>query len=297
MSNEERRLGKGLAALLGENLDELNEVGQQTVAVAQIHPNPFQPRAKFDDNALRELANSIRENGLLQPIVVRTAGGGFEVVAGERRLRAVESLGWDQVAVVSRQLSDEQMLVVALVENLQRENLSPLEEARGYQQLIDRFGLTQEEVGRHVGRERSTVSNALRLLALPDSVLVLIGKGELSGGHARAILGLPDEASQSRMAQQAAKDGWSVRETERRVRAMRQEGKKQVGRRKPILPSTDPITRRAELILERGLGTKVRIQSKEDESGEVIIQFHDSEDFLRLAEILVGKHSATELRG
>jgi ParB family chromosome partitioning protein len=297
VSNEERRLGKGLAALLGENLDELTEGGGQTVSVAQIRPNPFQPRATFDDSALTELANSIRENGLLQPIVVRTAGGGFEVVAGERRLRAVESLGWDRVAVVSRQLSDEQMLVVALVENLQRENLSPLEEARGYQQLIGRFGLTQEEVGRHVGRERSTVSNALRLLALPDSVLVLIEKGELSGGHARAILGLPDETSQSRMAQQAAKDGWSVRETERRVRAVRQAGKTGVGRSNRSQLSTDPITRRAELILERGLGTKVRIQSKKDESGEVIIQFHDSEDFLRLAEILVGQHGAAELHG
>lgn len=297
MSNEERRLGKGLAALLGENLDEPMGGAEQTIAVAQIRANPFQPRATFEDSTLAELANSIRENGLLQPIVVRTAGGIFEVVAGERRLRAVKSLGWERVPVVSRQLSDEQMLVVALVENLQRENLSALEEARGYQQLIDRFGLTQEEVGRHVGRERSTVSNSLRLLALPESVLVLIGRGQLSGGHARAILGLPDEASQSRMANQAVKGGWSVREIERRVRAMRQEGKTEVVLRKPIASRTDPSTRRAELILERGLGTKVRIQSREDASGEVIIQFHDSEDLLRLAEILVGERGAAELRG
>ena len=297
LSSEERRLGKGLAALLAENLDPSTEAVEQTVPVALIRPNPFQPRVVFDNAALTELANSIRETGLLQPIVVRPTGEMFQIVAGERRLRAVQELGWERVSAVFRQLSDEQMLVVALVENLQRENLSPVEEARGYQQLIDGFGLTQEEVGRHVGRERSTVSNALRVLGLPAAVLELLGTGQLSGGHARAILGLGDEASQIRMARRAAEKGWSVRETERRVRAGRQGNGTRRARRKRVLPSKDLITRRAELVLERGLGTQVRIRSRDDASGEVVIQFHDSEDFLRLVEILVGEGVAAELRG
>lgn len=299
MPKEDRRLGKGLAALLGENL-EAAEAGTDTaIPLAAIRPNPFQPRDEFDPTALRDLAQSIAANGLLQPIVVRPSGAEFEIVAGERRFRAIESLGWESVSVVVRTLSDEEMLVVALVENLQRENLSALEEARGYQQLIDEFGMTQEEVGRHVGRDRSTVSNALRLLGLPESVQLLLAAGKLAAGHARALLGLEEEADQIAWARQAAAEGWSVRETERRVRGDRPATPKPRSSSTSTKPSpaADAVIRRAELVLERGLGTQVRIRTRSGDGGDVSITFQDSDDFMRLVELMVGPDAASELRG
>lgn len=297
MPREDRRLGKGLAALLGENLDGTSVTGDNAVALDAIRPNPFQPRGEFDPETLAELAGSIRANGLLQPIVVRPVGDRFEIVVGERRFRAVQSLGWDTVPVIVRPLSDEEMLVVALVENLQRENLSPLEEARGYQRLIDEFALTQEDVGRHVGRDRSTVSNALRLLGLPAEVQQLLAGGRISAGHARAILGLGDPEQQLLMAREAAEQGWSVRETERRVRSGRPATS--TGSRRPrSAPSAkDALTRRAELVLERGLGTQVRIRTKPSGGGEIVVHYHDADDFLRLVELMAGELVAAELRG
>lgn len=291
MAND-RRLGKGLGALLGENLDVVEAgASEMEVEVDRIRPNPFQPRGEFDPEALSELAASISRNGLLQPIVVRDVGEGFQIVAGERRFRAVRQLGWERVPIITRALSDEQMLVVALVENLQRENLSALEEAHGYQRLIDEFGMTQEDVGRHVGRDRSTVSNALRLLSLPAAVRDLIGSGRLSGGHGRAILTLPDARAQVEMARAAADAGWSVRETERRARATREGGGSTNGRagsRGSEPAAQDPIARRAELILERVLGTQVRVRAATDGSGELRIAFHDGEDFVRVLQMIAG---------
>ena len=283
--------------MLGENLDGTVVTSEDAVALDAIRPNPFQPRGEFDPVTLAELAGSIRANGLLQPIVVRPLGDGFQIVAGERRFRAVQSLGWDTVPVVVRPLSDEEMLVIALVENLQRENLSPLEEARGYRQLIEEFDLTQEDVGRHVGRDRSTVSNALRLLGLPHGVQQLLAGGRLSAGHARAILGLSDPEQQLLMARQAAERGWSVRETERRVRSGRPATSTARRRAKARPAAKDAVTRRAELVLERGLGTQVRIRTRSDAGGEVVVQFHDADDFLRLVELMAGELVAAELRG
>lgn len=295
LSKDDRRLGKGLAALLGENVAKESE--DADLELSRIRPNPFQPRAQFDGDALADLASSIQANGLLQPIVVRPVGEVFQIVAGERRFRAVETLGWDRVSVVTRSLTDEQMLVVALVENLQRENLSPLEEAHGYQQLIEVFGLTQEEVGRHVGRDRSTVSNALRLLSLPERVRELLAEGRISAGHARAVLGLEEASVQVDLAERAAKEGWSVRETERRVRS----GKPSRATRPPAprqpAAARDPMVRRAELVLERGLGTQVRIHTSRDGGGDLVVHFHDGEDLLRLVEMMAGERVASELRG
>ena len=174
--SESRRLGKGLGALLGEYLEEPTpgDVPVREVEIDRIRPNPFQPRRQFEDGALAELEASIRENGLLQPLVVRPSGPDYELVAGERRWRVLTRLQWERAPTIVRPLSDEQMLVVALVENLQREDLGPLEEAVGYQQLIDGFGLTQKAVARRVGRDRSTVANALRLLTLPSEVRDMI---------------------------------------------------------------------------------------------------------------------------
>jgi len=291
-------LGKGLGALLGENL-EVDEslTSEHEVDVGSIRPNPFQPRGDFDDDALSELATSISANGLLQPIVVRDVGEGYQIVAGERRLRAVRRLGWERVPIITRSLTDEQMLVVALVENLQRENLSALEEAQGYHQLIEDFGLTQEEVGRHVGRDRSTVSNALRLLTLPATVRDLLGQGRISAGHGRAILGLDGADAQIEMAERAAAGGWSVRETERRVRGRRP--KSDAASRRSVSGATvgvDPATRRAELTLERALGTQVRVRTTARGGGDVIVSFHDGDDFLRLLQLIAGDDAVRDFR-
>jgi ParB family chromosome partitioning protein len=299
LASVDRRLGKGLGALLGENLDvDESSASEQEVEVARIRPNPFQPRADFDPAALNDLATSISQNGLLQPIVVRDVGESFQIVAGERRFRAIQKLGWERVPIVTRALSDEQMLVVALVENLQRENLSVLEEAQGYQRLIDEFGLTQEDVGRHVGRDRSTVSNALRLLALPGPVRALIAGGRIAAGHARAILGLEDAADQIEMARRAAADGWSVRETERRVKSAR--AGEDTGPSRPArsgaTPAADPAARRAELILERVLGTQVRVRVSGSGGGEMRLQFHDGDDFLRLLDLIAGEGASAQFR-
>lgn len=299
MAKDDRRLGKGLAALLGENLDAPEtEAADQEIELDRIRPNPYQPRAGFEDESLDHLAVSIRENGLLQPLIVRPAGDGFEIVAGERRFRALRRLGWSSAPALVRGLSDEEMLVVALVENLQREDLSPLEEARGYRQLIDGFGLTQEDVGRHVGRDRSTISNALRLLTLPDEIQELVANGRISAGHARALLGLEGVDRQVELARRAAEEGWSVRETERRVRkarAPRKNGAKRASPH-PAAPSTDPVARQAELMLERALGTQVSVRAGADGAGTILVAFHDPDDFDRLLDLIVGEGAADELR-
>ncbi len=300
LARDDRRLGKGLAALLGENFDPEGGAGvEREVEMSSIRPNPFQPRGDFDEEGLEGLAGSIRENGLLQPIVVRPVGETFQIVAGERRFRAVQRLGWESVPVIMRGLTDEQMLVVALVENLQREDLSPLEEAHGYRQLIDRFGLTQEDVGRHVGRDRSTVTNALRLLTLPDEVQRLLARGGIAAGHARAILGLEDDRDRIEMAKRAARSGWSVRETERRVRSARSTEDTAAtangARGRGPSPPADPAVRQAELILERALGTQVRVRTR-GPGGEIVVSFHDDQDFVRLLEMFAGSGAADRLR-
>lgn len=289
MAKEETRLGKGLGALLGEYLEEVERVStpEREVALGLVNPNPFQPRADFDNGALEELAQSIRENGLLQPLVVRPAGSGWEIVAGERRWRALQKLGWQKVPVVVRELSDEQMLVLALVENLQREDLSPLEEAVGYRQLIDGFGLTQRQVAKRVGKQRSTIANTLRLLALPPAVRDMLAAGQLTSGHARAILGLEGEERQLALAGEVAKRGLSVRETEDRVRELRV-GEGRSSPERVGVAARDPMVRHAEKLLERVLGTRVRLRVKSGSRGEFRITFHDAEDFERLLRLLAG---------
>lgn len=298
MPRNDRRLGKGLAALLGENLGTEGAAAETEIPITAIQANPFQPRADFDPARLAELADSIHQNGLLQPVVVRPVGEAFEIVVGERRFRAIQSLGWTSVPALVRTLDDEQMLVAALVENLQRHDLSALEEAQGYRRLMRDFGLTQEEVGRHVGRDRSTVANALRLLALPEAVLGLLAKGKLSAGHARALLTLPTHEEQTSVALVAVEQGWSVRETERRVRRGRPAPRsRRTTRGKKPATAADPVVKRAELGLERGFGTQVRIRTRSDGAGEVVVRFHDTDDFLRLVALMGGDELAAELRG
>ncbi|MEJ2343690.1 MAG: ParB/RepB/Spo0J family partition protein [Gemmatimonadales bacterium] len=295
MAKGETRLGKGLGALLGENLDAVEDLsGPVTeIPVARIEPNPYQPRSAILTRPLRDLVESIRENGLLQPLVVRPSGTGWHVVAGERRFRAVSELGWDHVPVIIRDLSDEQMLVLALVENLQREDLSPIEEAVGYQQLIDLFGLTQQQVADRVGRERSTVANALRLLALPSEVKEMVAAGQLSAGHARAILVLQETDAQIAFAREIVANKLSVREAEAHVRQERDTEKPSRHRRRAS-QADDPVVRRAQTVLERALGTEVRVRRTRANKGELRIRYHGTEDFERLVRLLAGE-AADEL--
>lgn len=287
MPKNESRLGKGLGALLGDVLDApaAHDYPIVEVAVSRLEPNRFQPRRDFDDEAIRDLRASIEENGLLQPLVVRRSSGddAFELVAGERRLRAMRDLGWETVPAVVREFSDEAMLVLALVENIQREDLNALEEAIAFQRLIDGFGFTQKEVARRVGRDRSTISNALRLLALPAAVRDMVADGRLSAGHARAVLSVAGEAEQVALATAVVREDLSVRETERRARRKR-DGAARPGSapRDATAQGGDPVARRAATLLGRSLGTGVSVRLKGAEKGEIRIPFHDGEDFERI---------------
>jgi ParB family transcriptional regulator, chromosome partitioning protein len=297
-ARKKTRLGKGLGALLGEYLPEDTSAvdGYRRVQVATITPNPLQPRREFPPDALAELEASIRENGLLQPLVVRPASAGapagaeWELVAGERRLRAVRRLGWTEVPVVVREMDDRTLLVLAIVENVQRAELSPLEEAEGYRQLIDDFGYTQREVAESVGRERSTVANLLRLLQLPASVQRLVSTGELSMGHARAILGAGDERRMAELARRTVDKGLSVRATEELVRGARKG--RQAPRRVGRGGHTDPHLRFLEGELQRQLGTEVRIHLNKGNAGRIEIPFYNVDDFDRVTELLLGAETS-----
>lgn len=289
--NNRNRLGKGLGALLGEYMvDGGAQDGAATrqVAVARVGPNPFQPRREFKEEELVELANSIRENGLLQPIVVRRAPTGsaleWEIVAGERRWRAVTRLGWQEVPAIVRDVDDRTMLVLALVENLQRSGLSPLEEAEGYQRLAEEFSLTQQQIADIMGRDRSTVANSLRLLQLPASVRRLLGEGQLSAGHARALLGLQNDHRMSELAKRAAEEGWSVRDIEAQVQRNRP-ARAARGAPRP----REAAEREIEEALQRALGTAVRIKHARAGRGRIEIPFYSADDFERVYELLVGQ--------
>jgi len=287
------RLGKGLGALLGQYLEpQVEDAEIRRVSLSAIGPNPLQPRRAFSDQELDELAGSIRENGLLQPLVVRPAPGSadrFELVAGERRLRAIVKLGWQDVPVLVRDASDETLLVLALVENLQREALNPLEEAEGYRSLVEQFGMSQTDIARAMGKDRSTVSNLLRLLNLPPSVRKLVESGELSMGHARALLAVDDVVRSGDLARKAVREGWSVREMERQagqVAARPDPGKKKAGR--PV----DPVVRALEEALQESLATRVAIRRGRKGKGVIEITFHGPDDFERVFELVTGREAA-----
>ncbi|KPK66292.1 MAG: hypothetical protein AMS21_02805 [Gemmatimonas sp. SG8_38_2] len=288
---QQKRLGKGLGALLGDYLPEetTESAESQQLPISELRPNPFQPRQALGRENLDELIASIRENGLLQPVVVRPVdGGGWEVVAGERRFRAVQELGWTHVPVMIRDADDRTMLVLALIENLQREDLSPLDEAHAYRRLVDEFGLTQAQVAERVGRDRSTVTNTIRLLALPKVVRNLLTDGKISAGHARALLGLEDEKRVIDLARAAAKDGLSVREVEQRVRQRRRGGKRASPGSKAVDGKANAYAARAEQALSRALGTSVRVKLDGASSGRIEVPFRDVEDFERIVEMIVG---------
>ena len=284
------RLGKGLGALLGDYLEPELQPGEvQKLRITSILPNPMQPRRSFVQAELEELAASIAENGLLQPVVVRTAAGAdsYELIAGERRLRAVGILGWDEVPVIVRDASDRTLLVLALVENLQREALNPLEEAEGYASLGEQFDMKQADIAAAVGKDRSTVANLLRLLKLPVSVRRLVERGSLSAGHARALLAVDDPVRVAELGQQAAKEGWSVREVERRVN-----GTSRKKRKRKKTATSDPIVKAFESQLRDHFSTRVTIRGEGGRKGSIEIQYHGPEDFERIYELMTGQDSS-----
>ncbi|MCH7825819.1 MAG: ParB/RepB/Spo0J family partition protein [Acidobacteria bacterium] len=292
---ERKALGRGLDALLPQatraavpppdivvaaEKSERPPGGVWEVDIDRIRPNPRQPREHFDEEALERMASSLRERGMLQALIVRREGDGYQLIAGERRWRAAQRAGWLRVPVVVREATTLEALELALIENLQREDLNPLEEARAYEFLASEAGLTQEQVAERVGRERSTVANYLRLLALPERVQELLVAGSLSMGHARALLGLKAPAAQIRMAETIAVQGLSVRQTEGRVRAARRRASK---------PGTtgvqDPDTVAAQERLSRALGAPVKIRGKE--KGRIEVRFSSLEELDRLYEQLL----------
>ena len=284
------RLGKGLGALLGDYLEPELQPGEvQKLRITSILPNPMQPRRSFVQAELEELAASIAENGLLQPVVVRAAAGAdsYELIAGERRLRAVGILGWDEVPVIVRDASDRTLLVLALVENLQREALNPLEEAEGYASLGEQFDMKQADIAAAVGKDRSTVANLLRLLKLPVSVRRLVERGSLSAGHARALLAVDDPVRVAELGQQAAKEGWSVREVERRVN-----GTSRKKRKRKKTATSDPIVKAFESQLRDHFSTRVTIRGEAGRKGSIKIQYHGPEDFERIYELMTGQDSS-----
>jgi ParB family chromosome partitioning protein len=275
---QRKALGRGLEALI----PGADPSGVIQVRIEEIAPGTSQPRHAMNDSKLNELAASIKAHGVLLPILLRREGGRFEVVAGERRLRAARMAGLDTVPALVKELSSSQALEVALVENLQREDLNPIEAAEAYLRLQDEFGLTQEEVARRVGRDRSSVANALRLLKLPKQVQADLVEGLLSEGHARALLGLERGADQIKARNEAIRRGLSVRATEALVRRLKQAGSRE---RRPA--ASEPTFRTAEDALRQALGTKVRICRK-GVGGTVEVEFYSMEDLERIYERICG---------
>ncbi len=282
MTNGKRKaLGRGLSALIPEPEGEARaEPGAASLApVDRIDPNPFQPRSAIDPERLAELAASIRTSGIVQPILVRRHGERYQIIAGERRWRAAQALGLASVPVTLRDVPDDQLLELALVENVQREELTPLEEAQAFQRMQSELGLTQEEIARRVGRDRTTIANTLRLLRLPRELRELVGRGALDAGHARALLALEAAEDQLALGRETARKGLSVREVERRVALMRAPRGARPGSRK------DPNTAAAEERLRRTLGTRVEIRRR-GKGGAIRVLFKSEAELQRLFELL-----------
>ena len=289
--SEKQRLGRGLEALLGPISREQAQASGalREISVASISPNPFQPRRSFDDTALAELASSIDVSGLLQPIVVRPVGSRFELIAGERRWRAVQRLGWSKVPAVVRELDDRTTLTLALIENLQRDDLTGLDEAIGYQRLMGEFNVAQAEVARLVGKDRSTIANTLRLLKLPADVQELLQARKISEGHGRALLALEDPIEMGRVAREIVAHGWSVREVEALVRGEAPEKARGRMMKKPAVQKpASADARRVEDALRKRLGTDVRLTAKRRGRGLLAISYYSNDDLARVLELILG---------
>ncbi len=280
-----KALGRGLGALLSS--DRTIDLGAEPseVDLNLIVPGAMQPRTNFDEAALESLAESIRTHGIVQPLLVRRRGEEFELIAGERRWRAAKLAGLTRVPVLVKEVADENLLEIALIENIQRENLNPIEEAQAYKRLIENVGLTQEALATRVGRDRSYITNYLRLLKLPPDLQQLVIEGRLSTGHARTIVGLSHADVQRRLARQVIEDGLSVRATEILVQKASADRPARAPR---ISQPVDPNIRAAETKLRRALGTQVRIvQMGSEGRGKVEISFYNAQDLDRIYDLLI----------
>lgn len=274
-------LGKGLSALM--NTDEAIDITQEqtiTLKISQIEPNKDQPRTEFDAEKLETLSDSIKKYGVLQPIVVKKLDNGFyKIIAGERRWRAAKLAGLKQIPVVIREFNDRETMEIALVENLQREDLNPFEEARGYKELMDLFSLTQEQVAQKVGKSRSAVANSVRLLSLCDEIKELVLKKELTVGHVRALLATDNEGVQLMAARKIVADGLNVRQTEIYIKLLLTEKKPK--KKNPVDEELRRYLASIEKKLSNSLGTKVKIQNKKNR-GKIEIEYYNNEDFERI---------------
>lgn len=277
-----KALGRGIKALISQT--DVGADGVQQIPVDAIRPNPNQPRRVFDEGPLRELAESIREHGVLEPLIVRPVGSGYEIVVGERRWRACQLAGLPTVPAVVRELSEREAMELALVENLQREDLNPIEEAEAYRRLIEEFGLTQEEVALRVGKERSTVANRLRLLSLKGLARSALEKGLISAGHAKALLSVADDERRDRLARRIIEEGLSVRQAEELAR----EQPAPRPRRPRAAAERDVHLAELEDELRRVLGTKVHVIQK-GSVGRIEIEFYGEEDMERILSLLRGE--------
>ncbi len=302
IDKQRKALGRGLSALLptrpatptGNSASAVAtapavEMTPSRLPIDSVQANPLQPRTVFEPAKLEELAASIRANGVIQPIVVRKLGDGYQIVAGERRWRASKLAGLAEVPVVVQDVADPQMLELALIENIQREDLNPVETAQAYDRLVRELGLSQEEIGRRTGKDRTSIANTIRLLKLPKEIQLLLAEHRLSMGHARALLGLPEAEQQILLAEKAAAQGLSVRQVEALVQEMTADRPKHGGGPSRKESNQDPNVRAAAEELERLLGTRVKIVELSEQRGRIEIEYYSQAELERIYDQLTGK--------
>lgn len=301
-ADQRRALGKGLHALLPTRgtvqapaaapavvAPEPAQDGRFFVPLAQVRPNPNQPRRDFDEQALLELAQSIEREGIIQPIIVRRmAAGDYQIIAGERRWRAASLAGLTEVPVIVREADDQKVLELAIVENIQREDLNPIELATAFERMTAELSLSHEEIGQKTGKDRVTVTNSIRLLQLPAQVQELVSNRKLTPGHARALLKLPTEKAQHDLAEKCIHEGWSVRQIEEFTKPPKETTDEIVARKANPIPAVDPNVRAAITELERVLGTRVRIMAKSKGKGLIEVEYYSDEDLDRIYSLIVG---------
>ncbi len=288
----ERGLGKGLGALLGDAALQSQEGGSLSLPISQVEPGLKQPRKRFDDEALADLADSIRTHGVIQPLTVRRLSSGYyQIIAGERRWRAAKLAGLSEIPAVIIEADDRKVMELGLIENLQREDLNPMEEAGGYKVLMEEYGLTQEEVAQRVGKSRPAVANALRLLALPDAIHLLLEEGKLSAGHARAILAAPTGDLQKKLAQKVVAEDLSVRQTEALAKRLASGAQEAAAPKPQTGPDLSLYLKEAEKSLAARFGRKVNIVSGK-RKGKIELEYYDADDLTALLDLLEQAPSA-----
>ncbi len=286
--SSKKRLGKGLEALIPDHKSK-DDLSVQEVAIDEIKANPYQPRSDFDEEGLKELADSIAEHGIVQPVIISPAEDGYIMIAGERRMRAAKIVGMETIPAIIKEIENEDQVKIALVENLQREDLNPVEEAKAYNFLIEEFAFTQEKIAKALGKSRSSIANTIRLLSLPDDIKNALAAGKINMGQARSLLSIKDEKDQVEMARKIMEDKITVREVEKKVSEIK-EGKKEGGKQKTFKENWTEGLHINEIKeeLQEHLGTKVKI-SGQKQKGLIEIEFYDNEDLERLKELIMSK--------